>query len=48
MMSEEVGLNVDEDLFFLEFGQKNNLNFGKDLFSFGDHLILDRKTSQSD
>ena len=50
MWSKKVGLSVHEDLFFLfwrspKFGQKNRLNFGKDLFFlFGDHLNLDRKT----
>ena len=31
-----------------EVGQENRLNFGEDLFFFGDHLILTEKPPQSD
>ena len=46
-----MGLSAHEDLFFFFeitcFWTENALNFGEHLF-FGDHLIFDRKTSQSD
>ena len=43
---EKPSPNWHNDLFFWRsprFRQKNSLNFGEDIFFFGDHLDLDRK-----